>query len=58
MANNLQNKVLTPAEVLNLQTLVMELFTVMESDQDGQLVDLYEPALVAAEILGMDVRDI
>ena len=51
----MNNKVLTPAEVMNLQNLVMELFTIMESDDDGLLVDLYEPALVAAEILGVEI---
>jgi hypothetical protein len=51
----MNNKILTPAEVMNLQNLVMDIFTVMEGDQDGQLVDLYEPTLVAAEILGVTI---
>jgi hypothetical protein len=44
---------LSPAETENLRNLVRNVFTLMDSDEDGILLDLYDPAATAAEILGI-----
>jgi hypothetical protein len=42
---------LTPAELRNLQELVMVAQSLIDEDQEGTMVDLYELVEVAAEIL-------
>lgn len=48
-----QSQILSPAEVGHLQRFVNEVRTLIASDVEGLLVDLYEPAEISAEILGM-----
>jgi len=42
---------LTPAELRNLQELVMVAQSLIYEDQEGVMVDLYELVEIAAEIL-------
>ena len=54
MSINQSIKTLTAPELHNLQELVRELFTLMDNDEEGVMVDVYDLALTAAEILGID----
>ena len=45
---------LSPAEYTRLRELVEIAQSLIEEDQEGILVDLYEPVEVAAEILGLN----
>lgn len=48
---------LKPPELSRLRNFVEEVLTVCENDDAGITFDLYESALVAAEILGMTVEE-